>query len=111
MTGQELLKRAIKYLEAMPRDPEGYREELLQEAHQIQLSADQTVASLFLGDQETLESDLEESTEEQKPQVVRDHLAGLERELAASADPDKLLVENLYNSLQYHSPSFGRQHP
>jgi hypothetical protein len=105
------LEQAIAYLETLPSDLHGYRDEFIERAYTLWSEPPDWVASLFLGDQETFENELEERPGE-KPAVLEENLAVLRREVKeAGDDAGKLLAENLYNSLQHHYPGFGRLYP
>ena len=115
MTWQEMLQVAIKYLEELPEDPQGFVAELLQEARGLLTSRDSYVTSLLLGDQEEFQKELLERPGEAET-VLEEWRPVLERELAAAEAESpgaagKVLAENLYNSLQHLYPSFGQQHP
>ena len=70
------------------------------------------VLSYFVSDPDSLESELAELTDRQeKVALLEEHLQGLHNELHAASDPDNLLRENLFNSLQHQFPSFGHRNP
>ncbi len=109
MTGQELLSKAIKWLEAQPPSTDqDYRAETLEQAYRLVGKKDPQVLSLFFQDPEQLGLDLQRNQDSQ--QVYQEHAEALEAALKG-ADEGALLAENLYNSLQHRYPSFGRLSP
>lgn len=104
-----LLHLALAYLEGLPSEPDGTREEVLQLAREMETKGPFLAASLLAPDYEQLTADLEQGRE---LLTLEAHLNSLLPDLQAARSARRagsLLAENLYHNLQHLFPSFGRR--